>query len=66
MDADRIIEALETLSLPELRRMQAKANNLISRIEDWQQPKQEHSAGSKTLYRVESSSEAFERYAAPQ
>ena len=38
MDADRIIEHIETLTLPELRRVLAFTAELVERIEGWQQP----------------------------
>jgi hypothetical protein len=41
MDADRIIDALDTLSLAELRRVDQALHQWIARIESWQQPADE-------------------------
>ena len=38
MDADRIIEHIETLTLADLRRVLAFTAELVERIEGWQQP----------------------------
>ena len=54
MDEERIIEALGTLSLPQLHRVQRKLEQLITQVEAWQQPQtsREHTADGKT-YRQE-------------
>ena len=54
MDEERITEALGTLSLPQLRRVHVKLEQLITQVEAWQQPEaaQAHTAGGKT-YRQE-------------
>ena len=52
MDADRIIEALDTLSLADLRRVDQARHEWIARIEAWQQPADQAKAPTKT-YRQE-------------
>jgi hypothetical protein len=41
MNADRIIEALETLTAAELRRVVLAGQTLLAQIEEWQQPIEE-------------------------
>ncbi len=38
MDADRIIEALDTLKLGDLRRVRVELERMIARVESWQRP----------------------------
>ena len=52
MDADRMIEALDTLSLADLRRVDQALHAWIARIESWQQPGEEAKTPQKT-YRQE-------------
>jgi hypothetical protein len=54
MNVDAILDSLDTLTLPELRRVVAAGQELIERIETWQQPAlHEPTTSQKLLYRQE-------------
>ncbi len=53
MDVERMIESLDMLTYGDLCKLRVKLDELIGRIEGWQQAEPERQAGPKKVYRQE-------------